>query len=65
MFVFKGVQEGRRPTGQPFVEAVKAALQGIEYLEPGRTASFPFRAAPGTFEGFSPDTNAGFVLQVG
>jgi class 3 adenylate cyclase len=64
MFVFKGVQEGRRPDGQAFVQSVREALRGLEYLEPGRTARFTFQATPGILSGFGPDTDAGFLLRI-
>jgi hypothetical protein len=28
MFVFKGVREGRRPDGRPYVDSVRSALRG-------------------------------------
>jgi class 3 adenylate cyclase len=65
MFVFKGVREGYRPNGQPYLDSVRAALRGLEFLEPGATATFAFEAAEGTLFGGSSDSNAGFVLQVG
>ena len=65
MFVFKGVREGRRPDGQPYLDSVRSALRGLAFLEPGGTASFAFEAAPGTLSGISSDVDAGFVLQVG
>jgi class 3 adenylate cyclase len=65
MFVFKGVREGRRPDGQPFVDFVRSALRGLSYLEPQETATFAFEAAEGALHGISSDTDAGFVLQVG
>ena len=65
MFVFKGVREGRRPDGVPYVDSVRSALRGIAFLEPGETTRFALDAAPGTLSGASSDTEAGFVLQVG
>jgi class 3 adenylate cyclase len=65
MFAFKGVREGRRPDGQPYVDSVRSALRGLSFLEPQRTATFAFEAAEGTLSGISSDTDAGFVLQVG
>ena len=65
MFAFKGVREGRRPDGQPYVDSVRAALRGVSFLEPGATASFAFEASEGTLAGVSSDTDAGFVLRVG
>ena len=47
MFQFRGVREGRRPDGVPYIDAARAALRGIGFLEPGATASFAFEAAPG------------------
>ena len=65
MFTFKGVREGRRPDGQPYVDSVRSALRGIGYLEPEETATFAFEAVDGALNGISSDTDAGFVLQVG
>ena len=65
MFVFKGVREGRMPDGRPFVDAIRSALRGLAFLEPGGTATFEFEAAEGTLFGGSSDTDAGFLLQVG
>ncbi len=65
MFVFKGVREGRRPDGVPYVDSVRSALRGIAFLEPGEITRFALDAAPGTLSGASSDTEAGFVLQVG
>ena len=65
MFVFKGVREGYRANGQPYLDSVREALRGLGFLEPGATATFAFEAAEGTLFGGSSDTNAGFVLQVG
>jgi class 3 adenylate cyclase len=65
MFAFKGVREGRRPDGQPYVDSVRSALRGLSFLEPHGTATFAFEAAEGTLSGISSDTDAGFVLHVG
>jgi class 3 adenylate cyclase len=65
MFVFKGVREGHRANGQPYLDSVREALRGLGFLEPGATATFAFEAAEGTLFGGSSDTNAGFVLKVG
>jgi class 3 adenylate cyclase len=65
MFIFKGVREGYRSNGEPYLDSVRAALRGLGFLEPGGTATFAFEAAEGTLFGSSSDTNAGFVLQVG
>jgi class 3 adenylate cyclase len=65
MFAFKGVREGRRPDGQPYVDSVRSALRGVAFLEPGGTARLAFEAAPGRLSGIGSDTDAGFVLQVG
>ena len=65
MFGFKGVREGRRPDGVPYVDSVKAALRGVAFLEPGKTTRFELQAAPGALAGVSSDTDAGFVLEVG
>jgi class 3 adenylate cyclase len=63
MFGFKGVREGRRPDGQPYVDSVR--LRGLSFLEPQGTATFALEAAEGALNGISSDTDAGFVLQVG
>jgi len=65
MFAFKRVREGRRPDGQPFIDACRSVLRGLAFLEPGEIARFAFETAPGTLLGFSSDVDAGFVLQVG
>jgi class 3 adenylate cyclase len=65
IFGFKGVREGRLPDGQPYLDAVRSALRGAAYLEPGETARFAFDAATGMLAGVSSDVEAGFVLQVG
>jgi class 3 adenylate cyclase len=65
MFEFKGVREGRRPDGQPYVDSVRSALRGLSFLEPEGTTTFAFEAAEGTLSGISSDTDAGFILQVG
>jgi class 3 adenylate cyclase len=64
MFAFKGVREGRRPSGEPYVESARSALRGIAFLEPGSTTSFAFEAAPGAMSGISPDSEAGFLMPV-
>jgi class 3 adenylate cyclase len=64
MYLFKGVREARMPDGEPFIEASRAALRGIGFLEPGGTAGFAFAAAPGAIDGVSPDTEAGFRLRI-
>jgi len=65
MFAFKGVREGRRPDGQPYVDSVRSALRGVGFLEPQQTATFAFEAAEGALNAISSDTDAGFVLRVG
>jgi len=65
MFQFKGVREGRRSDGQPYIDSVRSALRGVDFLEPEATASFAFEAAEGTLSGVSSDSEAGFVLRVG
>ena len=65
MFVFKGVREGRVPDGGLYIDAVRSALCGVGYLEPGETHSFAFEARTGTLSGISSDSEAGFVLRVG
>jgi class 3 adenylate cyclase len=65
IYTFKGVREGRLPDGQPYLDAVRSALRGAAYLEPGETARFAFEAAAGMLAGISSDVDAGFVLQVG
>jgi class 3 adenylate cyclase len=65
MFAFKGVREGRRPDGQPYVDSVRSALRGIGFLEREGTTTFAFEAAVGALNGISSDTDVGFVLRVG
>lgn len=65
MYHFRGVREGRLPDGRSFIDASRAALRGIGFLEPGETAAFTFEAAPGTILGVSPDTDADFALRIG
>jgi class 3 adenylate cyclase len=65
MFAFKGVREGRRPDGQPYLDSVRSALRGVSFLERQETATFAFEAAEGALSGISSDTDAGFVLLVG
>lgn len=65
MYVYKGVREGLTPDGLPFIEASRAALLGIGFLEPGGTTRFDFTASPGTIEGVSADGEAAFFLRVG
>lgn len=64
VFVLRTVREAYTPDGRPFVEAMKEALHGIGFLEPGRSVSFAFEAASGKLEGLSTDTPAGFELHV-
>ena len=65
MFGFKGVREGRRPDGQPYVDSVRSALRGHRrFLEPAippASRSRPRRARCRDQLGHG----AGFVLQVG
>jgi class 3 adenylate cyclase len=65
MFIFKGVREGYRSNGEPYLDSVRSALRGLGFLEPGDTTTFAFEAAEGIVFGGSSDTHAGFVLQVG
>jgi class 3 adenylate cyclase len=65
MFAFKGVREGRKPDGEPFIDAVRSALRAAAFLEPGKTTRFEVEATAGALSGISSDTAAGFVLQVG
>jgi class 3 adenylate cyclase len=64
MFVFKGVREGRRPDGQPYLDSVRSALRVLGFLEPEETTEFAFEVAEGTLSGISSDNDAGFVLKV-
>jgi class 3 adenylate cyclase len=64
IYGFKGVREGRMPDGGSFLDAARAALRGVAFLEPGETARFAFEAAPGALWGFSSDAAAGFELEV-
>jgi class 3 adenylate cyclase len=63
-FHFRGVREGRRPNGAPYIDSTREALRGIEFVMPGGSASFAFDAAPGVVSGVSADTEAGFALRV-
>jgi class 3 adenylate cyclase len=65
MYVFKGVREGRTPDGEPYLDAVRSALRGLAFLEPGGTVSFACDAEPGALMGVSPDVDASFALHVG
>ena len=47
LLVFRSVREGRRPDGRPYLDAVREALRGLAFLEPGATAGLAFEAAPG------------------
>src|SRR6478735_6399178 len=38
LLVFRSVREGRRPDGRPYLDAVREALRGLAFLEPGATA---------------------------
>lgn len=64
MFHFRGVREGYRPDGRPYIDAARAGIVAIGFLEPGRGGSLAFEARPGLFAGISADTEAGFSLQV-
>lgn len=64
MFTFRGVQEGRRPDGQLYVDSVRSALRWVGYLDPGQTAEFAVEATAGALSGISSDTDAGFTLRV-
>jgi class 3 adenylate cyclase len=61
---YKAVREGRTSAGESYVSAVRTALRGLSFLEAGASTAFAFEAAPGKLSGFSPDTDAAFVLQV-
>ena len=65
MFHYRGVREGRRPNGVPYIDESREALRGIGFLEPGSTTTFAFDAAPGLIAGVGADTDAGFALRVG
>ena len=65
MFHFRGVREGHRPDGEPYIDAARAAIRAIGFLPPGETASFAFAAAPDLIAGVSSDTDAGFALRIG
>ena len=64
MFHYRGVREGYRPDGQPYIDASRAAMRAIGFLEPEATARFAFEARPGLVAGVSSDTGAGFALRV-
>ena len=63
-FHYRGVREGRRPNGAPYIDSTRAALCGIEFVAPEGTASFAFHAEPGVVSGVSADTEAGFALRI-
>jgi class 3 adenylate cyclase len=65
MFAFRGVREGRRPDGEPYVDHVRRALRWAGFLEPGRTVDFTVEATAGVLSGISSDTEAGFALRIG
>ena len=64
MFHFRAVREGYRPDGVPYIDACRAVLRAIGFLEPGATAGFEFEAAPGTVDGISADIDASFELHI-
>ena len=63
-FHFRGVREGRRPDGAPYIDSTREALRGIDFVAPGGSATFTFDATPGVVAGISADTEAGFALRV-
>jgi class 3 adenylate cyclase len=65
MFGLKGVREARAADGRPFLDAMRAALRVMGFLEPEATTSFAFAAAPGVLSAMSTDTEADFVARVG
>jgi class 3 adenylate cyclase len=65
MFHFRGVREGLRPDGQPYIDASRSAMLAIGFLEPKDTTGFAFLAEPGLMAGISSDTEAGFLLRIG
>ena len=64
-FHFRGVREGRRPNGAPYIafHPRRAARHRVRAARTG-AASFAFDAAPGVVAGVSADTEAGFALQI-
>ncbi|MFO1049915.1 MAG: DUF5939 domain-containing protein [Geminicoccaceae bacterium] len=64
MFHYKGVREGHRPDGVPYIDGSRDAMLAIGFLEPGRTTGFHLTAPPGLVVGISADTEAGFALEV-
>jgi class 3 adenylate cyclase len=64
LYHFRGVAEGRMPDGQPFIEATRGVLRGVDFLEPGKPGRFAFAATPGIISGFSADRLAGFSFHV-
>ncbi len=64
MFHFRGVREGHRPDGAPYIDSSRDALRGIGFVPPGETVRYAFQAAPGLLAGISADTEAGFLLPV-
>ena len=65
LFVLKGVREGRTPEGEPFLDAIKTALRGVTYVEPGATVSLALTAETGTLIGNGIHAGGYFVLRVG
>ena len=65
MFHFRGVREGRRPNGAPYIDVARARrCAGSSSWRRSGTASFAFDAAPGVVAGVSADTEAGFALRI-
>ena len=66
MFHFRGVREGRRPNGVPYIERVtRSAARHRLSRARGSTSTFAIDAAPGLIAGVGADTDAGFALRVG
>ena len=54
LLVFRSVREGRRPDGRPYLDAVREALRGLAFLEPGATAEPRARGRAGRPGGDQP-----------
>ena len=63
-FHFRGVREGHRPNGAPYIDSTREALHGIEFVARQGSASLAFDATPGVVAGISADTEAGFSLAI-
>ncbi len=63
-FHYRGVREGHRPSGEPYIDSTRDALRGIAFMAPEGSARFAFDATEGVVAGVSADTEAGFALEI-